>query len=333
MDRGPDYPVDVRPGRFGHRVPVSLRLLANWRVWLPALILAEAVAVEMEFVIRSLTIGLIRDRYHFLSVVFEGLLIAVPIALFVVWRQAAYRATDAFRKLQASEDLREDLVNMLVHDLRNALTSSGASVEMLTMNEDLAAKLSDGDRHALLTAQENLHRAENMIGDILNVAQAEDGRMPVDLAEADVSAAVRAALIQFGPRAAGLGITITETYPPEPCLAVVDVEKVARVVENLLANALRFTPRDGRIEVSVMRAESGEARVRVWDDGTPIPEHVRERIFDKFVQAAAARRHERSSVGLGLTFCKLAVEAMGGKIWATSTEREGTSFTFTLPAS
>jgi signal transduction histidine kinase len=148
---------------------------------------------------------------------------------------------------------------------------------------------------------------------------------------ADVTATLRGTVSQVGPRAAGLGITITEHYPPDPCVATMDVEKVARVVENVLANALRFTPRDGHIEVSVLRAE-GEVLVKIWDDGKPIPEQVRDRIFDKFVPAEAARRHQRSSVGLGLTFCKMAVEAMGGRIWVTSSAADGTAFTFTLPA-
>ena len=136
----------------------------------------------------------------------------------------------------------------------------------------------------------------------------------------------------------GKPVIFKATIQVRPELVLGDFEKFAfgpevKAVDETMVDKVLDELRDGRIEVSVMRAESGEARVRVWDDGTPIPEHVRERIFDKFVQAAAARRHERSSVGLGLTFCKLAVEAMGGKIWATSTEREGTSFTFTLPAS
>jgi signal transduction histidine kinase len=328
QETGLDNPFRSAPG---DRMPdLGLSMLRNWRVWLPAVILAEAVAVELEFVIRYLTVGLVRGHLHLLLIIFEGLLISIPVALYVVWRAAAYRAADSYRKLQASEALREDLVNMLVHDLKNSLTSSGSAVELIAMNEGLSAKLSDLEKQTLATAEENLKRAEGMISDILNVAQAEHGLMPVCLAPGDVVKACNDAVAQAEPRARRLAIRVVERYPAPPYIAMMDADKVLRIMDNLLANALRFTPRGGRIEVSVTQAD-GEVQITVWDNGTPIPEQVRDRIFDKFAQAEASRRHERASIGLGLTFCKMAAEAMGGRIWATSTAEAGTGFTFTLP--
>lgn len=110
-----------------------------------------------------------------------------------------------------------------------------------------------------------------------------------------------------------------------------DSEKIRRVVHNLLDNALKYTPRGGTVRASAAETEH-EVLVAVRDSGEGIPEHLRERIFDKFAQAEAAREGRRLSVGLGLAFCRLALEAHGRRIWVDSVPGAGSTFTFALPS-
>jgi len=107
------------------------------------------------------------------------------------------------------------------------------------------------------------------------------------------------------------------------------------VLTNLVDNALKFTPARGKVTVMAERApgEEGFIRCAVRDTGPGIPPEYRERIFDRFVQVQDARTGRRRGTGLGLTFCRLVVEAHGGRIWVESEEGQGSTFYFTLPVS
>jgi two-component system sensor histidine kinase VicK len=115
-----------------------------------------------------------------------------------------------------------------------------------------------------------------------------------------------------------------------PLSAHVDRGKIVRVLDNLLANAIRFTPAGGLIVVRVFE-KGGSAVITVEDSGAGIPESLRTRIFEKFGQVEASRIGLKMSVGLGLYFCKLVMDAHGGSIWVESTEGEGSVFGLSLP--
>jgi two-component system sensor histidine kinase/response regulator len=118
--------------------------------------------------------------------------------------------------------------------------------------------------------------------------------------------------------------------PPASVTVVADRELVLRVVQNLLGNALKFTPSDGWIRLGI-EPDENRVCVRVRDNGPGIPAEYRERIFEKFGQVEARANGQKHSTGLGLTFCKLAVEAHGGSIGVESEIGKGSTFWFMLP--
>lgn len=126
------------------------------------------------------------------------------------------------------------------------------------------------------------------------------------------------------------GREVSFTPPESPVTVVADSEIISRVVQNLLANAIKFTPDGGLIRLGIEPA--GElVRVSVIDNGPGIAPEYRKKIFEKFGQVESRAGRQRNSTGLGLTFCKLAVEAHGGNIGVDGEEGKGSSFWFELP--
>jgi signal transduction histidine kinase len=248
------------------------------------------------------------------------------------WRQDAER--DLHRQLQASYEqlqalvkLKEDLTHMIVHDLRTPLTSilTGLmTMESLGGLDELQMELLGG-------AMQGSQTLLGMINDLLDISKMEDGSMVLDREPTDAAAVIAAALQQVANLAAGEGLTLhsaVETGLP-PVLA--DSDKIRRTVVNLLGNAIKFTPEGGQVTVACRRASNAPELVfSVTDTGRGIPREAFERIFEKFGQVSA-KGQPKMSTGLGLTFCKMAVEAHGGRIWVESEMGAGSTFAFTLP--
>jgi len=126
------------------------------------------------------------------------------------------------------------------------------------------------------------------------------------------------------------GIHLHNDVPNDLPKIRADNGKLRRVLTNLLDNALKFTPENGQVSISAELSLSGTITVHVSDTGPGIPEEYREKIFDRFSQVPGQSGRRRGS-GLGLTFCKLAVEAHGGHIWVEPRPGGGSTFTLTLP--
>jgi len=197
----------------------------------------------------------------------------------------------------------------------------------------LGDKAADGEQavaELLRVAAESNERLRRLIEDLLEVARAEDDRMPLHRVETDLAAIVRTAVEESRPRAERAELTLEADYPEAPLVGALDEAKIRRVVDNLLDNAIKYSLPGGRICVTLSR-QGTEGRVTVRDDGQGIPPHLHQRIFEKYGQAQVAREKQRMSVGLGLAFAKLAVESHGGRIWVESDSGRGAAFTFVLP--
>jgi signal transduction histidine kinase len=226
------------------------------------------------------------------------------------------------RRLQTLEHLRDSLVHMIVHDLRSPVSGISLALELLQASPQpepvVAAAL-------LRAAAEAANSLKAMITQLLDISRLEAGQMPIKKEARDLGRTLQATVTSLatllGPRRVSL-------HTPELCLAAYDDEIVGRVVTNLLTNACKFTRPDGEIRLAVAR-QAECARVTVTDTGRGIAPQYHQKIFEKFDQAEL--RQERLGTGLGLAFCKLAVEAHGGQIGVESEPGRGSTFWFTLP--
>jgi two-component system sensor histidine kinase/response regulator len=236
---------------------------------------------------------------------------------------------DSYRKLRELEKLREDLMNMIVHDLRTPLASVVATLEMVREGElgPVTPR-----QHSLLTdAEQKTHDLLGLIADLLEVARIEEVDVELDLGTLEpakfLDDLVQDWAVRLRQEHANVEVSVAEDTPPIKA----DVPLMRRVFGNLLQNALTHSPTAVRIELRAKRGKEGGVLFSVVDDGPGIPEEYQEVIFHKFRQVKTVHLPLVHSSGLGLAFCKLAVEAHGGRIWVRSTEGEGSRFHVALP--
>jgi len=228
---------------------------------------------------------------------------------------------------RAAERLREDMTHTMVHDLRNPLASISSALEFL--DEESSHILSAEQRQILEIAQDGTHKTLGLVNRILDVSRLESGQMPLNRARVELDVLIAETLRSQSPLAIDKGLCLESDVPSTLPPAWADAELVGRVLQNLIGNAIKFTPTGGRVSVAARceeQAQHTKLCVCVSDTGPGIPLEVQGRLFQKFVTGQQA---ERGS-GLGLAFCKLAVEAHGERIWVESVPGCGTTFTFSL---
>ena len=254
--------------------------------------------------------------------------LATAVMTEIELRLTARQLRDNFRRLQASETLRDDLVHMLVHDLRTPLTTL---ISGLCLVQE-AGTLNDVQAECLMAALRGSETLLGMINDMLDVHKLEAGQQILVCAALAPAQVVTHALEQVAQLANDRGLTlVTELAPVLPTL-VADAGKLQRTLINLLGNALKFTPAGGQVTVAVHASTDAAAvHFSVTDTGPGIPREAFDRIFEKFGQVAMHQTTGQKSTGLGLTFCKMVVEAHGGRIWLDSELGKGSTFRFTIP--
>lgn len=233
---------------------------------------------------------------------------------------------DANTRLRELDQLKNDLTHMIVHDLRNPLTGILGHLQLLKMTE-LSAEQSNTLDNALQNAEQLL----GMITDLLDISKMEEGKLMLKTSpiifEDVVQVALRQVQVLVEEKGINLQIAINETLP----VIIADYDKLLRVMVNLLSNAIKFTPPAGHIEIRANVVDTTTIQVSVSDTGEGIPENYLDRIFDKFIQVESRKAGRNLSTGLGLTFCKLVLEAHQGKIWVESALGKGSTFYFSLP--
>lgn len=232
---------------------------------------------------------------------------------------------ESYERLRELESLRDGLVHMVVHDLLSPLTGIDALLDLLRRTE--ADRLSEDGRTAVEECRGAIDRMKSMVGSVLDVSKLEAGAMklsprPCDLAE------ICQALLRAMQGLVGERRIVLDAGGAPPVTA--DPDLITRVIQNLLGNALKFTPRRGEIRITI-RDEGEVLRLSLADDGPGVAPEFHQKIFEKFGQVEAHAGGQRKSTGLGLTFCKLTVEAHGGRIGVESDGEHGSTFWFTLP--
>ncbi|MCE7948449.1 MAG: GAF domain-containing protein [Chloroflexi bacterium CFX4] len=233
---------------------------------------------------------------------------------------------------EALKQFQQEISNMLVHDLRGPMTSVISSLRLL--NDLIAIQDYSDLGNVIEIALTSANSQLDLIESLLDIARLERRQMPINIGVVALPDLVANTLQAFEAAAYSANIRLVNQIAPNVPSVAVDREQIKRVLFNLLDNAIRHTPSGGQIRVSASLERITAERmltISVTDTGKGIPPEQRTRIFEKFVQISksAVRGHRGS--GLGLTFCRLAVEAHGGKIWVESGAEGGAAFSFTLP--
>lgn len=228
--------------------------------------------------------------------------------------------------LKETERLRNDLTNMMVHDLRSPLTSVMTSIDMIFRG--ITGEVNPTQREILSIAYTSAQHLLNMVNLLLDISRLEGGRMPLDRHVHPINELLTQAVDRMGVIARSKSIVITHQVADELSHVFADGELLLRVLQNLLDNALKFSPRSGTVWLLAETNGAQQVRFSIRDEGRGIAPADLEKIFAKFGQAGNSRS---TGSGLGLTFCKLVVEAHGGQIWVESEEGVGSTFYLTLP--
>ena len=231
-------------------------------------------------------------------------------------------------ELEAASRHKSEFLANMSHELRTPLNSVIGFSEVLRdrMFGDLNAKQTQYVEVILTSGRHLL----TLINDILDLSKIEAGRMELDLATFDLPLAIQNALTLVSDRAARQGITLATALDPRLGPLTADERKLKQILLNLLANAVKFTPAGGRVEVAASPS-NGHVEIAVTDTGIGIAEEDRDVIFEEFRQVGASEGRPREGTGLGLPLAKRFVELHGGRIWVESKAGGGSTFTFTIP--
>lgn len=241
---------------------------------------------------------------------------------------------DAFNtmcdRLRELDQMKIDYIGHLSHELRTPLTAIKEASSMLQEGLFVAAPERERELQGLIRQEcERLIRSVNRL---LDFSMMESGMMPLSVQEAGLLPIVEKNLQRFSPLAQRKNIALQLEIPPELPRLRMDTEKIEMVLENLLSNALKFTPDGGRVTITARhRADAHCVEVAVSDTGRGIPESGLQEVFEKFRRVDDGKGAVRGT-GLGLAIVKHIINAHGGHVWAESEFGKGSTFTFSLPA-
>ncbi len=277
---------------------------------------------------KTYTVGEDEDLHYVQRQVFpvydEGKL---PVGVLLVF----YDVTEEMKLAKT----REEVSQMLIHDLRSPLSAVTTSLKLLI---DLTPK--DSSFYPIVETTTDAGRRAiskllNRVDSLLDVAKMENGFMSLDARPTELATLVDNVCIELSPLAQELNVTIKPEISPTLPLLEIDSDKVERLLLNLVDNALKFSSADSEVlvrahEPGAEGAAPGFVRIDVVDSGPGVPDEYKLMLFDRFVQVTG-RKGSRRGTGLGLTFCRLVAETHGGRIWIDDNPTGGSIFAFTVP--
>jgi PAS domain S-box-containing protein len=231
-----------------------------------------------------------------------------------------------YNEAQEAVRVREDLLAIVSHDLRNPLGVVLASSSLL-LKSSLPPEKEERARRQIEAIQRAANRMNRLIRDLLDFASIQEGRLSVNLHPHDAAVIVGEVLEALEPLAAPKALRLVHDTGAELRVSC-DHDRVVQLFSNVVGNAIKFTPEGGTITVRATR-QGGDVRFAVVDTGPGISAEERPHVFDRYYQA---RRKNRDGIGLGLSIARGIVEAHGGRIWVESEEGKGSTFFFTLPS-
>ena len=273
--------------------------------------------------------GIRAGANDFLTKPIDGQDVALRVRNAVYGKQLFDQVRESYRKLHELEDMRDKLVHMIVHDMRTPLMGILWDLEMLITKSGIPDQAAADQIDNLERSRAVCYQLIEMVSSVLDASRIEEGKMPLMLEAHSLVEILTECVASLGsvPGERTFAVNVTT----DPGMVRCDRNLVARVITNLLSNAIRFSPTGGEIVLSLER-NAGTAKLSVKDAGGGIPADRQEAIFEKYGQVLASDGGgSRYSTGLGLTFCKLAVESHDGTIGVESRPGQGSTFWFTLP--
>jgi signal transduction histidine kinase len=230
-------------------------------------------------------------------------------------------------RLRELDALKDEFIASVSHELRTPLTSIRGYLELLQTEDP--GNLRPEQRKFLTIVDRNGERLLGLVSDLLFVAQLDAGRLELTLAETDLGRLVEETVESGRPAAAEKGIRLNAEIE-ERSLVQGDRARLAQLLDNLVSNALKFTPPGGLVRVH-LKTSGALAVLEVSDTGVGMPAKDQEHLFDRFYRTPTARRQAVPGTGLGLSIAKAIVDAHGGMIGVISSEGNGTLFRIELP--
>lgn len=248
-------------------------------------------------------------------------------ALANTFNQMAEQLEMVDAKQRELERLRADLIAWVGHDLQTPLASMRAILEAL---EDGVVDDPQTVKRYLGTAQRDVRSLSVLIDDLFQMAQLDTGGIPLDRTESSLSDLISDTLESFSELALRQGVKLEGSVDSNVDPVMMDTQRIGRVLNNLIGNALRHTPAEGRVNVHARRTASG-VEVRVSDTGEGIRPEDLPHVFESFYRGEKSRSRSTGGAGLGLAISRGIVQAHGGEIKVQSETGRGSQFTFTLP--
>jgi two-component system, NtrC family, sensor histidine kinase KinB len=224
------------------------------------------------------------------------------------------------------DSLREDLTSMIYHDLRSPLANIVSSLDVI------ADLIPESERETVLSilkiAENSTDRIQRLVSSLLDVSRLESGQTVADQTVVETLPLIRNVLQDVEPSARGRRQTIVEELPQNLPSIWADADMARRVLINLVENSIKYSPTASEVKVGA-QAEDGWMHFSIKDQGSGIPSSEQDHIFDKFTRLRG--QSKAGGLGIGLAFCRLAVQGHGGRIWLESEVGKGSTFHFTFP--
>ena len=266
----------------------------------------------------------------FLSKPFDSTELKLKVKNLLKTKSLYDKVENSYREIKALDEMKDSLTSFIVHDLRSPLTGIMGYLGLLSMSK----KLEKQDLVYVERATKSVKVMTDMISNLLDMAKMENNEVVINAEECKIAEILSSAIKAIAPMISEKNIHLSDKTSETNARVNVQRDLIERIAQNLLSNAIHYTPGKGNILIESELAEKSKSvRVSVSDSGYGIPNEHKQKIFDKFATVETKEKRIRGSTGLGLTFCKLAVELHGGKIWVEDRPGGGSVFRFTLPLS
>jgi len=282
--------------------------------------------------IRRMEVRPFSDRQIvFLETFADQAVIAIEnVRLFQETQEKSRQLESANEKLRELDRLKSEFVANVSHELRTPLTAIKGAADLLL--REVPGPLNEKQSHYLSRVRSNTQHLTGLINDLLDLSKIEGGKIELQAERVSLAGLIHEVVETLRPIAAEKSIALETPLPQASMLVWADRDKITQVLTNLVGNAIKFTPPNGRVTVASASHDTEGVRVSVSDTGPGTAEGERDRIFDKFYQVAVNGGPKPKGTGLGLAISKSLVELHGGKIWVESEPARGSTFYFTLPA-